>query len=823
MVPLRFIHAGSASLLVLSVLPMVGSGWRRVRPTGGPDIRLSSQEAPDLRELRSEGNTLYRAGKYLGALRIYERGVQEASRRGDARSALRFSNNLGSADYQLLRYRDAIRAYLQARDLAHSQHDQETLAAAYLNLSSLYFEMGEVEAAAESAERGLELPVAASAKFRPKLLIQSALIQGSRKNWDRTFQLLQEAIEISRAQLDVSAEAQAWNELGIGLSEWGRLAAAERALLESFRLRKLTHDERLHFSYESLGELRLLQNDPVSALRFFDEAIQSAEPHGPAELWSPLYGRGKANLAQSRLRAAYMDFGSALRNLQSRRAEILPADAFRVSTEVKVHRVYSAYIELAGRLYRQTGQKRYAEESFAAAEEGRSASLRTLWYGSDLTRQLPEDYWQTLSDLQGAESALLRSDSNAGAVRRLRLRLTEMEASAGLDVPHFPADGEARAGTLLQLTRQALSPDEVYLGFHTGDSESCVWVVTRDGFEFRTLPPQADLNRHIGSFVTALSNSTPAATPGSQLYGELFGHISRRLLDRPTWVLAADGPLFELPFGALTEGSPSGLGVQTYVIQRHAIRIVPGILSLLRSSPPDSNELFVGVGDPIYNRADPRRPRATPSVAVASASNAALGLMELPRLLGSKREVESCADIWRANGHPSMVLDGAAATRHNLAQALHNNPSVLHMATHILFPPGEAGLGLVALSLQAGNQVEFLSATETASMRAKLGLVVLDGCSSGHAAILPGAGLMGLTRAWLVAGARAVISTRWPADDRQSGGLFVSLYRLYFLQRAHHPISFGTLLQEAQLAELQAGGRRADPAHWASYFCVERN
>jgi CHAT domain-containing protein len=82
---------------------------------------------------------------------------------------------------------------------------------------------------------------------------------------------------------------------------------------------------------------------------------------------------------------------------------------------------------------------------------------------------------------------------------------------------------------------------------------------------------------------------------------------------------------------------------------------------------------------------------------------------------------------------------------------------------------------------------------------------------------------MGLTRAWLVAGARAVISTRWPADDQESGGLFVSLYRLYFRQRAHHPLSFGTLLQEAQLEELQAGGRRADPAHWASYFCVERN
>jgi CHAT domain-containing protein len=82
---------------------------------------------------------------------------------------------------------------------------------------------------------------------------------------------------------------------------------------------------------------------------------------------------------------------------------------------------------------------------------------------------------------------------------------------------------------------------------------------------------------------------------------------------------------------------------------------------------------------------------------------------------------------------------------------------------------------------------------------------------------------MGMTRAWLVAGARAVIATRWAAQDQDSGDLFSSLYRLYFLRRSHGPISFGRLLREAQLAELHADGPHAAPAYWASYFCVETN
>jgi CHAT domain-containing protein len=82
---------------------------------------------------------------------------------------------------------------------------------------------------------------------------------------------------------------------------------------------------------------------------------------------------------------------------------------------------------------------------------------------------------------------------------------------------------------------------------------------------------------------------------------------------------------------------------------------------------------------------------------------------------------------------------------------------------------------------------------------------------------------MGMTRAWLAAGARAVIATRWPTPDQDGGGIFPSFYNLYFRRRERGPISFGALLRDAQLAELRAGGARGEPSHWAAYFCVERN
>jgi CHAT domain-containing protein len=101
--------------------------------------------------------------------------------------------------------------------------------------------------------------------------------------------------------------------------------------------------------------------------------------------------------------------------------------------------------------------------------------------------------------------------------------------------------------------------------------------------------------------------------------------------------------------------------------------------------------------------------------------------------------------------------------------------------------------------------------------------VVLDGCNSARGAILPGAGLMGMTRAWMAAGARAVIATRWPMADRDEGELFRTFYPLYYARNGRSHTGVSRVLQQAQVAQIRGGGVHAEPAYWASYFSVERN
>jgi CHAT domain-containing protein/tetratricopeptide (TPR) repeat protein len=822
-----------SAFVTVAALSTSGSSATHPLPVAGHLTATTGQEKADLRELRQRGNALFRAGQYLEAATIYESGYQQAIVLGEKGSALRFLNNLGSSRFKMFRYREAIKAYLEARELSVSQGDEETLAAVYSNLSSLYFQLGEMDAARESAKRGLELPEKAGAKFKSKLLIQSALILIRDKDWEHAFSLLDEAVAAAKASHDIASESQSLNELGEAQLEFGRLPAAEQALIEAAHLREQTGDDTVHYTYELLADLRFRQGDMKAARGYYDKAIASGAPFGPSAVWSAFYLRGRAGLADGRLADAYRDFESSIKCLRQSRAEVLPADAFRVGTEVHLHDVYSSFIETGSRLYRQTGQRRYAEQTFAVAEESRAASLRALWAGSDLTKRLPQEYWQTLLDLQRAEVAQIRKQSGAEeAVRRTQVTLNELEVKTGLDMPAYMGDPSPIRSRSLEVARAALAADEVYLGFHMGVGESCVWAIVRDGFEFRALPAHSEYAGAVARFSKAVNEGSPGArTMGRQLYEMLFGSISRRFLDKPVWIVAPDGSLFDLPFAALVEpalsDSPalSGSNDAHYLIELHAVRIVPGVSTLLSTAAPDVQGPFVGIGDPIYNRADDRlrRPRSSGAPRNEIPNGSPGQALELSRLAGSGREVESCAEIWRSHGSRTILLEGAAASGLELTEALRQNVQVLHIATHFLFPSPDSGPGLLALALIPGNQVQLLSATEIATFRSRVGLVVLDGCSSGHAAILPGAGLMGMTRAWMAAGAQAVVATRWPVDDREAGEFFRAFYRLYYLRRAHRRGSVALILQEAQRDQLRSGGLHSDPAYWAAYFCVERN
>jgi CHAT domain-containing protein len=210
---------------------------------------------------------------------------------------------------------------------------------------------------------------------------------------------------------------------------------------------------------------------------------------------------------------------------------------------------------------------------------------------------------------------------------------------------------------------------------------------------------------------------------------------------------------------------------------------------------------MLAIGDPVYNAADTRFPDSHfHSARIAGA--ASVSGLALPRLTASAGELEACSRAW--GSARTRVLSGAGASLAAVESALRANPSVIHFATHVIAGPGDHSSGLIALSLDRSGAMGLMGPTEIVAQSVTARLVVLNGCYSARGETLPSAGLLGLTRAWIGAGAGAVLATRWNIPDDAGQSLMTAFYRHL---RASPNRSPAFALQEAQLELL-----RKDPA-----------
>jgi CHAT domain-containing protein/Flp pilus assembly protein TadD len=764
-------------------------------------------KSPHSSIVSAHGFQLFQAGRFLEAMKIYEAEYRKAQDEHDAARAVRALNNLAGCSFALFRYREAADMYLKARELARAGEDWDAVCTSSLNLSSLYLQMGETNSAEQAVLRSAEaLAKVPGEKWRPQLLLQYAKVKARQGNIDAAKPYFVAAIEEADRREDTkSLIPQAWNLLGYELLEAGRTEDAEGPLVEAFRLRKFARDPDIGHSYRTLGMLRLKQRDLRSASALLDEAVALAKARpGKMTGWSAYCIRGETRMAEGNEAAALEDFRSGIELARRWRVEVLPADAMRVGMEVELDRLYSGLIRAAVGLYRKTGRRELAGEAFEAAEENRAVSLRALVGGRDGWQSLlPPEYGEMVRQLRAVEAQAAIHPSPAADVTagRLEHALTEMELKAGLDFGCGSGASESSRG-LLKAVQRRLRPGQALLSFYLEDQQSYLWVITRGGLELHLLPGRKRIAVQVDAFARAVrENSQDATALGAQIFAEFFGMHDGAARSSREWVLSLDDTLFRMPFAALVEGFDRGRAV--YAVERHSLQVTPSA-HLLAAAPAGARAggRFIGVGDPVYNSADPRAPgRVRPAK------------FELPRLAGAGREIEVCAREWMPAGRAEL-LSGRNATREALKKALAGPPAILHLATHVV--TSEQGQVMVALAMRPEGGPELLSSSEIARWRANLALVVLSGCGSGKGPALPGAGLMGMTRAWLAAGAASVAASYWPTPD-DNGDFFVSFYRLLRENAGRRP---ARALQQAQLEALRSGGRTSTPGLWAAYFLV---
>jgi CHAT domain-containing protein len=798
------------------VLTPTGRGLNKPNPVPGTKHSEPPARAALVRTLKN-GTKARLKGDFRQATEIFQVGYRQALLEKEADLQAYFSWGIANCRFSQHRYQEALTGFLTAREIFALRGDRASVSALDGSLSSLYIQLGEYEAAIDAIKRALEQTSPGDGKgLRARHLINLATVLAQQGKMDESWEMSREAILEADRYGDPGLSSNAWDRLGSELLLRKHLPQAEDALLEAFRIRKLNHLASLGGSYRSVGLLRLEQGDLTSASALLDASIATSKSEGGRiPEWRFYHARGLVRLAAGMLPEAQEDFRLALELARNYRISVPASDATRVSFEGLLQEVYSSFVETGSQLYAETGRVGLARETFEAVEENRAGSLAArLGERTQFRRKLTPAYWDKLAQLQSAEAVALADSSEAPreTMRRLRASLIEIEAKAGLSPPGIPAG-------LPDRVQQLLDADTALFSFHLAQPASWLWVAGKSGLSLYRLPDQNTITSQARLFRQAVLTGDEAAEGlGRELNQKLFGAIEPQYRHTSKWLLSLDEGLFELPFAALVAGGVRHAPV--YLIERHSIRIVSGAAlwssGLSRSRTTGG---FAGVGDAVYNRADARwRGRTSGWLESLSgwprkthaAAPAALGLSRLP---GSGPEIAACAREWET---APILLQGRDATKENVRRAVEAHPAVVHIAAHVLQRPEHSTDAMIALSLSDSGEDQLLGPVEVGGWSADGSLIVLSGCSSGAGPAHPGAGLMGMTRAWLMAGARAVVATAWSTPD-DVGVFFSRFYQQLRRSGARDPAS---ALQVAQIQTLRAGGWRSQPGFWAAYFAL---
>ena len=390
-----------------------------------------------------------------------------------------------------------------------------------------------------------------------------------------------------------------------------------------------------------------------------------------------------------------------------------------------------------------------------------------------------DDYRRQVAELRAAEEASERTV--AAASETVRAELAEQEIGyeevraavpAGAVLVAFARIGGGRHSGLPEATYAAFVYDGATQSLHVRSLGSAREIEVairrwRDELGADPLAPDATSHRRVGERL-------------------------RELLWDPLGIEASDDRLvLMVPAGAIHLVNFSALPLRDGRFFAEADILIHYLGSerelLARSRRAASPELLV-VGGAEFERS---------AIAGGTAPLAPIGCdlesqLDVPPLPGTLREARRVAASWAAaggrRGAPVAELTSGAATKAAF-QRQAAGKTVIHVATHGFFVANDCLIDVVAspsplrlsglVFAAAGDDTgdSILLAEEVVALDLRdAQWVVLSGCDTGVGQIEVDEGILGLRRAFRVAGAATLVMSLWSVEDRSAEAFMAGLY-----------------------------------------------
>lgn len=772
-------------------------------------------------------------GNLREAEALYVEARQQSQDLHYAEGEARALAGMGACELGTFEYRQSLHSLLSARDLAARVGNPFLSGTIAGNLASLYIYLNSLPEAAEEIDHSIYYLSLARGKSASQTLLGAYLVKADilyhqGKPVEGKYSA-QKAIALAESIGDKRSEAFGWKKLAeyVLFEQYDAPRSlyeeADGYLKNASKIEAETHEQDDAFFETQVDQayVTLCLGRPKLALEVMEGAMTSASALNLSKSYEVLQTKGLILAQLGRTDEALGSLRSAVQRADEWRSAALPGDVSSTATVALLHSVYSDYITRAAATALARNNQALMRDSLEVLARSRAANLReqALFYLQRLDR-LPPEYYDLLRQLEAAQAKSLAEPGGPDelAARQIRARLSVLQDQVGLSANEFSKDRERNFHQKsLRDIQQSLGAEDLLLSFSLGKKmadTSYMWATTGDSVNLYSIGTRQAIEEAAEQFKMAVRSRTVSDASRCHLADMLFSNLPPQLRAKKHWLLVPDGQLLNgIPWAALPD---TGQPRSAYLISRRDVRTLPSELFLgIRKQKLADN--FVGIGDPIYNRADSRLSSGQKRIGKPAQP------LVLARLAGSETELENASRAW--NSETSALLTAEHATVADLQIAIeHQAPGILHFAVHVLSPEDHPEQAALALSLTPRGLPELLTPEIISTLQLPGTVVVLSGCASQRGRVLPGAGLIGLSRAWLLAGASAVIVSAWPTPD-DSARFFEAFYAsLKTHDIATHSVVERTAaaLRDAQLEMQRDPGYRRSPDYWAAYTVISK-
>jgi tetratricopeptide (TPR) repeat protein/CHAT domain-containing protein len=346
-----------------------------------------------------------------------------------------------------------------------------------------------------------------------------------------------------------------------------------------------------------------------------------------------------------------------------------------------------------------------------------------------------------------------------------------------------------------------------------------------------------------------------------KLYLGLFGQVQDLIKGRHLLIVPS-GALTQLPFQVLVteapkDGERAGSNIYrdaAWLGARQPITVLPAVSSLkaLRGQARSgrSSKAYLGIGNPLLDGPDasyaasaraageqqrcPIAPGQRTAMAKARSSVAPINTRSgLAKLADIRLQVplpetadELCQVAEALHAELGEIRLGRRATETEVKRLSTTGElaqyRVLHFATHGALAGelrGTSEPGLILTPPQRASEQDdgYLSASEIAALKLDADWVILSACNTAAGGAADAEALSGMARAFIYAGARALLVSHWAVDSNAA----VKLVTRAVGEMARNPdLGRAEAMRRAMAALIETGTAEAHPANWAPFVVV---